>query len=77
MSQKKREKYLICTLIFCFIGFVLCGRMAVNAREFLGIQKSVVSVFLSYGYKGEMLFGGLSSGIILCADLIKNQNLFF
>lgn len=77
MNQEKRKEYLIYTLTFWCIGFVLYGGLAVAGRELLNIHWNIIFVVLVYGFGGGLLLGGLFSGIILFIRFIKNQKVSF
>ncbi|MCM1263108.1 MAG: hypothetical protein NC313_10345 [Butyrivibrio sp.] len=77
MELEKRKEYLLFTLIFCCIGFVLYGGMAAAGRESLNIPWNTALTILIYGFSGAVLLGGLVSGIILFANFFKRQQLFF
>lgn len=75
MEMKKRKEYLIFTIIFWSVGFVIYGGMAAANRELLGISWNVVWVILVYGLAGGLLLGGIVSGIILFSAFFAHQTL--
>ena len=76
MELKKRKEYMLFTLVFFCIGFVLYGGISIFGRELLGIQWNMILTVLIYGLCGGLLFGGLVSGIILFSYFFKCQKIF-
>lgn len=76
--MEKRKEYLLFTLIFCCIGFVLYGGLAAAGKELelLNIPMNTILAILVFGLQGAALLGGLVSGIILFANFFKRQKLF-
>lgn len=72
----KRKNYLIITLVSFGVGFFLYGILAACNREYLEIPLNGFVTFLIYGFLGGLLIGGLISGIILFANIIKGQKRF-
>ncbi|MDE6064848.1 MAG: hypothetical protein K2G20_09760 [Lachnospiraceae bacterium] len=75
METKKRKEYLILSITFWCIGFVIYGGMAAVNRELLHIPWNVIVVMLIYGLAGGLLLGGIVSGIILFSIFFKHQEL--
>ncbi|MDE6686147.1 MAG: hypothetical protein K2K17_02390 [Lachnospiraceae bacterium] len=72
----KRMEYLILTSVsFCFYFFVY-GTLGACNREYLELPFNGYVAFLIYGFGGGLLIGGIISGMILFANIIKRQKLF-
>ena len=72
----KRKNYLIITLVSFGVGFFLYGILAACVRKYTEIPYNGFVTFLIYGFGGGLLIGGVISGIILFANIIKGQKLF-
>lgn len=77
MELEKRKEYLIFTIIFWLIGFVIFGGIASANKELLDIPWNTILIMLVYGLGGGLLLGGLVSGIILFSSFFKRQKLLF
>lgn len=75
METRKRKEYLIFTITFWCIGFVIYGGIAAVNRELLHIPWNVIFVILVYGFAGGLLLSGIVSGIILFSIFFKHQKL--
>ncbi len=71
-----RKEYLILTSVSFWFWFFTYGTLGAYNREYLKLPFNGYVAFLIYGFGGGLLIGGLISGIILFANIIKRQKLF-
>lgn len=76
MSVKKRKEYLILTVIVFIVGFFLYGMLTFYNRELLEIPFNGFVTFIIYGLGGGVLMGGLLSGILLFANIVREKKLY-
>lgn len=75
MNLEKRKEYFMLTSIIFIIGFLLFGFTATCNSEVLEIPFNKFLVFLIYGLAGGVLVGGIMSGILISAQIIRRQKL--
>lgn len=71
--MNQRKQYLLYSSVAFGVGFVIYGLLALAGRDALDYPFNPFVGFLLYGFLGGLLIGGLLSGILLFARIIKME----